>query len=227
VSRPQTSAAARTGRTKTLAGPRIGARTRNPADKRTRIMGAARRLFAERGFAATTTAAVASHAGVSEGIVFHHFGSKAGLLEAVAADYGRGLAQAMFEAASLPGTAPSATAMLQRAFRYVRKHGALARLLGLSAEPSESSAARRASRAEIVGALARGFEAWSQSGVLRPMDAQIVAELLFALVEAALMECFVRGDGSREEDYLREAVRCVEGAVLPFPSDPYLTRSPS
>jgi len=227
VSPAERSAGARTGRTRTLAGRRIAARTRDPADKRTRIMGAARRLFAERGFAATSTAAVASHAGVSEGLVFHHFGSKAGLLEAVAADYGRGLAQAMFEAAPLPGTTPSATAMLQRAFSYVRKHGALARLLGLSAEPSESSAARRASRAEIVGALARGFEAWSKSGVLRPLDAEIVAELLFALVEAALMECFVRGDGSREEDYLREAVRCVEGAVLPFASDPYLTRSPS
>jgi len=49
----------------------------------------------------------------------------------------------------------------------------------------------------------------------------------FALVEAALMECFVRGDGSREEDYLREAVRCVEGAVLPFSTDPNPTRSVS
>ncbi|HME68623.1 MAG TPA: TetR/AcrR family transcriptional regulator [Myxococcota bacterium] len=227
MSRPHRSAGTRTGPTKTLAGRRVGVRTRDPAQKRARIMGAARRLFAERGFGATSTAAVASHAGVSEGIVFHHFGSKAGLLEAVAADYGRGLAQAMFEAAPLPGTAPSATAMLQSAFTYVRKHGALARLLGLSAEPSESSAARRASRAEIVGALARGFEAWAQSGLLRPMDAQIVAELLFALVEAALMECFVRGDGSREAIYLREAVRCVEGAVLPLPTDPYPTRSPS
>jgi AcrR family transcriptional regulator len=189
-------------------------------------MGAARRLFAECGFAATSTATVASYAGVSEGIVFHHFNSKAGLLEAVAADYGRGLAQAMFEAAPLPGTTPSAKAMLQRAFAYVRKHGVLARLLGLSADPSQSAVALRAIRAEIVGALALGFEAWAKEGVFRPMDAQIVAALLFALVEAALMECFVRGDGSREEDYLREAVRCVEGAVLPLQRDPNPTRRP-
>ena len=117
--------------------------------------------------------------------------------------------------------------MLQSAFAYVRKQGALARLLGLSADPSGASAARRASRAEIVSALARGFEAGGRSGLLRAMDAQIVAELLFALVEAALMECFVRGDGSRENDYLREAGRCGEGAVLPLPMDPHPTRSPS
>ena len=54
-----------------------------------------------------------------------------------------------------------------------------------------------------------------------------MAELLFALVEAALIECFVRGDGSREEEYLRETVRCVEGAVLPRLTDPNPTRSPS
>jgi AcrR family transcriptional regulator len=210
-----------------MSGRRVSARRRDPENKRVRIMSAARRLFAEHGFAGTPTAVVARHAGVSEGIVFHHFGSKAGLLEAVAADYGRGLAEAMFEAAPEPGSVPSAAAMLQCAFAYVRKHGALARLLGLSADPSETSAARRASRAEIVAALARGFDAWGRSGLLRPMDAQIVAELLFALVEAALMECFVRGNGNREEDYLREAVRCVEGAVLPLPTDPYPTRSPS
>ena len=46
------------------------------------------------------------------------------------------------------------------------------------------------------------------------MDTHIAAELLFALVAEALTQCFVRGDGSREADYLREAVRCVEGAVL-------------
>jgi AcrR family transcriptional regulator len=215
------------GRANSFATRRAASRTRDPADKRARIMEAARRLFAERGFAATSTAAVASRAGVSEGILFHHFGSKAGLLEAVAADYGRGLAQAMFAAAPPPGSAPSATAMLQSAFRYVRKHGALARLMGLSAEPNQSAVARRASRAEIVSALAQSFDAWAQSGLLRPMDAEIVAELLFALVEAALIGCFVRGDGSREEEYLREAVRCVEGAVLPRSTDPNPTRSPS
>ena len=47
------------------------------------------------------------------------------------------------------------------------------------------------------------------------MDPQIAAELLFALVGAALTECFVRRGGAREDDYLRETVRCVEGAVRP------------
>jgi len=79
-----------------------------------------------------------------------------------------------------------------------------------------------------VEALARAFEDWQRAGLLREMDAQIVAELLFSLVESALAACFVYGAGAREDDYLREAVRCVEGAVLPRPPgarDPNPTRS--
>jgi len=177
-------------------------------------MEAARALFAERGYAATTTADVARHAGVSEGIVFHHFGSKAELLEEVAADYGRGLAQAMFDLPPVPGQPPSARRMLRAAFDYVREHRGVARVLGFRAPEGGTHSARRASRDQIVGALARGFATWSEAGLLRPMDAQITAELVFALVETALVECFAHGDGTREEDYLREAIACVEGALV-------------
>ena len=184
-------------------------RQRDPAEKRTRILRAARALFVERGYATTTTADIAARARVSEGIVFHHFGTKAGILEAVGGDYGRKLAEAMFKTASQGKGSPPARAMLSRAFGYVRENGA--RLL--SAEPGDASVTRRASRTEIVEALARGYEHWSRRGVIRRMDARIVAELTYALVEAALTECFVRGDGSREQDYLRETVICIEGAL--------------
>ncbi len=190
-------------------------RTRDPADKRARLMDAARTLFAQRGYVATTTADVARHAGVSEGIVFHHFGSKADLLEAVATDYGQGLARAMFELAPDPGQAPSAEQMLRAAFAYAREHGTLVRLLRLSPRDEATLSARRASRAQIVAALARGFATWSAAGIFRSMDAQITAELVFALVETAIVECFAHGDGAREADYLREAVACVEGSLIP------------
>jgi AcrR family transcriptional regulator len=192
-------------------------RTRDPEAKRAQVMAAARRLFGERGYAATTTADVARRAGVSEGILFHHFGSKDGLLAAVASEYGRGLAEAMFEGEPLGETPPTAESMLRRAFRYVREQGTLLRVMVLPADPGSKQAARQASRAEIVAALAGAFAHWSERGLLRPLDPRIAAELLFALVEAALTECFVRGGGEREEDYLREAVRCVEGALMPRP----------
>jgi AcrR family transcriptional regulator len=189
-------------------------RRRDPEAKRARLLEAARSLFAEEGFEATSTAAIARRAGVSEGIVFHHFGSKHGLLAAVSEDYGRGLAAVMFE--QDPAVVPSTEEMLRRAFVYVRKHGTLSMLLVATSSPEAQHVARGTVRGEIVRVLEQAFARWIEAGRLRRLPhPRITAELLFALVEAALIGCFIQGDGSQEEDYLREAVACIEGAVLP------------
>jgi AcrR family transcriptional regulator len=193
---------------------RPAARRREPEQKRARLLEAARSLFAERGYDATTTAQLAREAGVAEGTVFHHFPSKRALLEAVAGEYGRGLAERMFTGIDVSASNPVAEPMLRRAFAYVREQGALSRLLALAPDPLERSAARAANRREIVSALASAFTVWRGRESLRDFDPRITAELLFALVEAALTACFVYGDGSREEEYLRETVACVEGALL-------------
>jgi AcrR family transcriptional regulator len=196
--------------------PRARTRTRDPEDKRARVLAAARTLFAERGYAATTTADVARRAQVSEGILFHHYGSKEGLLAAVSADYGRALGAAMFAGAAEadPDGPPGAEPMLRRAFAFVREQGVLARLLLLSSDAVAQQTVHQASRSEIVAAIESALRDPRGRDALRPMDAEIAARLLYALVAEALTQCFVRGDGAREEDYLREAVRCVEGAVL-------------
>jgi AcrR family transcriptional regulator len=188
-------------------------RRREPAEKQARILAAAQRLFAARGVLATTTADIAGAAEVSEGIVFHHFGSKEGVLVAVAAQYGRGLADAMLAAGAREQGEPGAEAMLREAFAYVRERGALSRLLMLAPAALDLSSAIHATREPIVAAIAGTLERLQPEGLVRPLDARITAELLHALVERALVECFVRGDGSREADYLRETVACVIGAT--------------
>ncbi len=50
---------------------------------RTQILDASEALFAERGFAGTSMRAVAVAAGTSQALLHHHFGTKAGLYEAV------------------------------------------------------------------------------------------------------------------------------------------------
>jgi AcrR family transcriptional regulator len=49
------------------------------------LVAAARRLFAERGIDAVSTREIAAAAGVAHGLVRHHFGSKAGIWQAVIA----------------------------------------------------------------------------------------------------------------------------------------------
>lgn len=55
-------------------------------DRRRAILEAAFSLFAARGFHGTTTKAIAHEAGVSEGLIFHHFDSKVSILVALLED---------------------------------------------------------------------------------------------------------------------------------------------
>ncbi len=52
-------------------------------EKQENILKAALELFAEEGYNATSTSKVAKKAGVSEGLIFRHFGNKEGLLNAI------------------------------------------------------------------------------------------------------------------------------------------------
>ncbi len=52
-------------------------------EKQEKIIQAALQLFAQEGYHATSTSKVAKHAGVSEGLIFRHFGNKDGLLQAI------------------------------------------------------------------------------------------------------------------------------------------------
>jgi AcrR family transcriptional regulator len=88
---------------------------------RSRLLRVAMRLFADRGFDGVTVRDIASAAGVSVGLINHHFGSKAGLREAVDASF-----MAQFEellSADLPevrGLEPEAT--LQWLDRWIDRH---------------------------------------------------------------------------------------------------------
>lgn len=52
-------------------------------EKQEKILQAALQLFTKEGYHATSTSKVAKAAGVSEGLIFRHFGNKEGLLEAI------------------------------------------------------------------------------------------------------------------------------------------------
>lgn len=52
-------------------------------EKQENILKAALKLFAQEGYASTSTSKVAKAAGVSEGLIFRHFTNKEGLLDAI------------------------------------------------------------------------------------------------------------------------------------------------
>ena len=60
----------------------------NPDQTRTRIMQAASQLFTKKGYAGTTTRAIAELAGVNEVTLFRHFGTKEKLAKAIMDQFG-------------------------------------------------------------------------------------------------------------------------------------------
>ncbi len=76
-----------------------GLREKKKARTRAAILDAARTLFTEKGYAGTTTAAIAERADIAEGTVFNYFASKAEILVAIFYD---AFASAPFDFAPSP-----------------------------------------------------------------------------------------------------------------------------
>jgi AcrR family transcriptional regulator len=69
-----------------------------PGDEK--ILDAARAIFGERGYDATSIAEIGLRAGIAKSVLYHYFGSKAGLYEAIVEHDGQALVEAV--AAAVP-----------------------------------------------------------------------------------------------------------------------------
>ena len=107
-----------------------GKRLERSRQRRDRIVEAARRCFGERGFADATVEAIASGAGVSNGLLYQFFRGKEHLFQVVVADVTRDWVRAL-----VPGTdealSPEARleAMFRRSVAFCRNHPLLPKIL--------------------------------------------------------------------------------------------------
>ncbi len=184
---------------------------RAPAEKRQLLISAARTLFAEQGYLATSTQQIAQAAGVSEGILFHHFGSKRGLFECVAQQFAEDGARATMPAQP---ELMSEEAVVRGAFDFADANPALYSVLA-SMSPSMGDAGVNARTDIIVAAIQENLQKAMAEGQARVGDAKIMAQLQFAMVDAAYKAWLQCGDKSRREDYIQEAVRCMQAMLAP------------
>ncbi|NNL67839.1 MAG: TetR/AcrR family transcriptional regulator [Myxococcales bacterium] len=189
-------------------------RRRDPEDKRARILVAAARFLGEEGYEAMTAARVASAAGVSEGLLFHHFGSKRGVLEALAESFGEGAFESVF--AALREDPPrDLQGLLRPLFAYARENRALARAFAALSSRQDRALAEQAVARRVEAGLTDLLVRQEDLGRVRGMEPDVVAKLMFAVVTAGLIGCFVDEDGEREAIWLEETASCVAAAVRP------------
>jgi len=190
-----------------------------PVDKRSRILDAAVRVFARQGFDGTRMADVASEAGVAYGLVYHYFGSKDAVLQAVFREaWGRLLAAVAIAEEAGTGAADQLTLVVRIVLRVWRDEPDLVRLLvrEVTRNPHLSEELDEIGRA--FASLERMIRRGQEAGTLRgDVDARLAAWMLYGALEEVLT-AWVLGqlpddDGSREAAE-REIVGTFVGGLI-------------
>lgn len=177
------------------------------ADTTARLVAEARRAFAQHGYADVSAADLCAAAGFTRGALYHHFGGKEGLLEAVLAEIDREVG-ARLDAAAQDQSDP------WEAFR-----GCCLSYLDLALEPEiqrivlrDAPAVlgqrfREIDEASTLGPMTESIRALMEGGYIRSGDIEVLARLVNgAVLEASLWVAA----GDDPEDRLPRARNTVE-----------------
>lgn len=148
------------------------------AETRSKLMSAGRRAFAEMGYAGASMDSFTSDVGLTRGALYHHFGDKKGLFQAVVAEIDAEMATRLkARAAAAPnlweGYVQEGIGYIEMALepeirRIVMRDGPA--VLG---DPTSWPSADG-----CMNAMRVGFEALIESGVVRQIDAEATARML-------------------------------------------------
>ncbi len=183
--------------------------TRRQADKRARILQAARALVADGGWPAAQVDRVAARADVATGTVYRHWASKAELCaEIVATVSAREVG--IVAAIAAEGGAPAET--LQSAVRAFATRALRGRRLAyaLIAEPVDPEV--ETVRLDYRAQLARCFERILREGIMRGVFPRLDPAVAAACIVGAFMEALVgplapsRGTGPRADRHLVDQI---------------------
>jgi AcrR family transcriptional regulator len=165
--------------------------TKNGVEEtRSRILGAARELYANKGSRGTTTREVADRAGVNEATLFRHFGTKVQLLAAMLEHYSNSTAipETLARVAALPTIEEQLCAIALTAIAQMREREDLIRVSMAEhlTNPEGLSCAWRAPT-QTRNLLVDWFEGRTQAGELAGESvwlARVFMSLLFSFVVA-------------------------------------------
>ncbi len=193
------------------------------------MLGAAKRLFAAKGYAATTVRDVLREAGVTAPVLYYHFGNKEGVFLALAREAREKLDAAVEVALGRGATASERIRGYCWAIAAVRREDAdLVRIADSILSGPPGAAPRfdiRSAIAESVRRLETFVRQGIDSGELRECDARSVALALLGGVEiAARPAWFERGKPSRHDPL--DGILSVVLDGLRRPSAPRRVRRP-
>src|SRR3979490_2971784 len=180
-------------------------------DKRRQILSAAVRVFAAQGYEASRVGDVAKEAGVAYGLVYHYFGSKEALLEAVFREQWGRLLAAVALAEETGETAPEQLALVVKiVLRTWRDDPDLVRLLVREITRSSHIQDELDEIGQAFASLERIVRRGQDEGTFRrELDARPAAGMLYGAFEEVLTGWVL---GQLPDD--AEAVAAAEHEVI-------------
>lgn len=180
---------------------------------RSALLSAGRRYFAREGYACAEVGQIAAEAGVTTGAIYHHFGSKKGLFQAVAEEL-----EAEILAAAATADGADAWQRLRAGFdRLIDVCAAqdMQRIIFVEApQVIGPEAWREIELRYAYGAMRTVLEGLMAAGVVRRCPVDLVARLLLALLGEAAAELAHAGRDKQTRAQVADMVAAMLDALL-------------
>ncbi len=156
-------------------------------DTRTRILNAAQRLFAQKGYNGTTTRDLAQAAHVAEGTLFRHFANKKAILVELATQGWIEILTDLLTELSEMGSYKAVAQVMRRRMLNIHKNADLMRVCFLEAQFHPEL--RDRIQAEVISKMSDVAEAFFETamerGIYRAMNPRLVAHVFLGMFAVA------------------------------------------
>jgi AcrR family transcriptional regulator len=154
---------------------------------RTKILKAARQLFARDGYDGTTTKDLAEKAGVAEGTLFRHFSNKKAILIEVATEGWVELLTDLLTELSQMGSYKAVAQVLHRRMLHLRENADMMKVCFMEAQFHPDL--RDRIQSEVIGKMTvvaeAFFETAMEKGIYRRMNTRVVAQAFLGMFAIA------------------------------------------
>ncbi|MGQ9369263.1 TetR/AcrR family transcriptional regulator [Azospirillum sp. ST 5-10] len=188
------------------------------AETRAKLIRAARRAFAEKGYAGASMDELTAEAGLTRGALYHNFGDKRGLLLAVVDQIDAEMAARARDVGSRAATAWEGLLAEGVAYIEMALEPEVQRIVLLDGPAVLGDPSRWPSQNRCLQTTTRALQALIAQGVVKPVDAEAAARLLNG---AALNAALWIAASDDPQDVLAKAVaafRCLAAGLLEPPA---------
>jgi AcrR family transcriptional regulator len=186
---------------------RVTRAQRARAERRTAVLAAARQIFADKGYHATSIDDLIAAAGVARGTFYLYFQSKRAIFDELLDELFQTLVGVVHRIDVGPGAPPPAEQMnatVELVFGTLLENRALARILLREAVGIDADFDRKLAEfyGRIENLIVQALETGTEMGLVRPCDAQVAARCVLGAIKELVHHAFVERDPA-EADLLK------------------------